>query len=99
MPSFGFVGVHIGAGQHSEARTPLYLSICSAACKKAVQSLKEGKTALEAAAEATKVLEDAGETNAGYGSNLVSEVSFWLVLTQQFLPCRLRRVPWKWMRA
>ena len=34
--------------------------------------LIDGGTALEAATEATIVLEDAGETNAGYGSNLVS---------------------------
>ena len=31
----GFVGVHIGAGQHSETRH--YLSICSAACAAAVK--------------------------------------------------------------
>jgi taspase (threonine aspartase 1) len=69
----GFVGVHIGAGQHSEARTPLYLSICSQACARAVQALKEGRNALDAATEATKVLEDAGETNAGFGSNLTEK--------------------------
>ena len=68
----GFVGVHIGAGTHSETRTPTYLAICSAACAAAIKVLKSGGGALEAAAEATAVLEDAGETNAGYGSNLVS---------------------------
>ena len=72
MPREGFVGVHIGAGQHSEQRTPFYLDICKSACAKGVQVLKEGGDAIEAAAAATKVLEDAGETNAGYGSNLVS---------------------------
>ena len=66
----GFVGVHIGAGQHSEARTSLYLSICAKACQVAIDILKEGGSAIEAATEATMVLEDAGETNAGYGSNL-----------------------------
>lgn len=66
----GFVGVHIGAGQHSEARTPLYLDICRAACKAGVEVLREGGTALDAAEKATIVLEDAGETNAGFGSNL-----------------------------
>jgi len=66
----GFVGVHIGAGQHSEARTSLYLSICAKACQVAIDILKEGGSALDAATEATMVLEDAGETNAGYGSNL-----------------------------
>ena len=57
--------------QHSEARTAAYLSICASACQRAVQVLIDGGTALEAATEATIVLEDAGETNAGYGSNLV----------------------------
>ena len=32
--------------------------------------LKSGGSALDAACAATMVLEDAGETNAGYGSNL-----------------------------
>ena len=68
--SEGFVGVHIGAGQHSEARTSLYLSICAKACQEAIDILKNGGSALDAAVAATKVLEDAGETNAGYGSNL-----------------------------
>jgi len=66
----GFVGVHIGAGHHSEARTSLYLSICSKACKVATDILRQGGSAIDAAAAATMVLEDAGETNAGYGSNL-----------------------------
>lgn len=66
----GFVGVHIGAGQHAESRTQLYLSICSEACRVAVDVLRKGGNALDAACAATMVLEDAGETNAGYGSNL-----------------------------
>ena len=66
----GFVGVHIGAGQHAESRTQLYLSICSDACREAIKVLRDGGDALEAACRATMVLEDAGETNAGYGSNL-----------------------------
>lgn len=66
----GFVGVHIGAGQHSEARTQLYLSICSEACRVGVEVIRQGGTALEAACSATMVLENAGETNAGFGSNL-----------------------------
>jgi len=69
MPG-GFVGVHIGAGQHSEARTGLYLEICAAACQAATDVLRSGGCAVDAAARATIVLEDAGETNAGYGSNL-----------------------------
>ena len=69
MPE-GFVGVHIGAGQHSEARTQLYLSICAEACRVGVEVLRQGGSALEAACSATMVLENAGETNAGFGSNL-----------------------------
>ena len=57
-------------GHHSEARTSLYLSICSKACKVATDILRQGGSAIDAAAAATMVLEDAGETNAGYGSNL-----------------------------
>ena len=66
----GFIGVHIGAGQHSELRTKLYLEICAQACAVGVEMLKSGGSAVDAACAATMVLEDAGETNAGYGSNL-----------------------------
>ena len=66
----GFVGVHIGAGQHAESRTKLYLEICADACRVAVDVLRKGGSALDAASQATMVLENAGETNAGYGSNL-----------------------------
>ena len=55
----GFVGVHIGAGQHSEARTSLYLSICAKACQVAIDILKEGGSAIEAATEGE------GEDNLG----------------------------------
>lgn len=61
----GFVGVHIGAGQHSEAKTSQYLSICAKACQVAIDILRKGGSAIDAAAAATMVLEDAGETNAG----------------------------------
>jgi len=66
----GFIGVHIGAGQHSELRTAIYLEICAQACAVGVEMLRTGGSALDAACAATMVLEDAGETNAGYGSNL-----------------------------
>ena len=46
------------------------MSICSKACKVATDILRQGGSAIDAAAAATMVLEDAGETNAGYGSNL-----------------------------
>lgn len=71
----GFIGVHIGAGQHAEARTPKYLSICAEACAKGIEILRKGGNALDAATEATMVLENAGETNAGYGSNLTESGS------------------------
>ena len=53
-----------------QARTGLYLEICAAACQAGVDILRSGGSAAEAATRATMVLEDAGETNAGYGSNL-----------------------------
>jgi len=73
--SDGFVGVHIGAGQHSEARTSLYLDICAAAGQAGIDVLNAGGSALDAAERATLILEDAGETNAGYGSNLTESGS------------------------
>ena len=46
----GVVGVHIGAGQHSLARTEKYLSICANACSAAVEMLRaEDDCALDAA--------------------------------------------------
>ncbi len=48
-----------------QARTTLYLEICAAACQAAVAVLRNGGSALDAAEHATRVLEDAGETNAG----------------------------------
>ena len=53
-----------------QARTGLYLEICAAACQAGVDILRSGGSAAEAATRATMVLEDAGETNAGFGSNL-----------------------------
>ena len=53
-----------------QARTGLYLEICAAACQAGIDVLRSGGSAVEAASQATMVLEDAGETNAGYGSNL-----------------------------
>jgi taspase (threonine aspartase 1) len=69
----GVVCVHIGAGQHSEARTKDYLDICALACARAIEILRAGGSAVDAASAATVVLEDAGETNAGFGSNLVNK--------------------------
>lgn len=53
-----------------QARTGLYLEICAAACQAGIDVLRSGGSAVEAATKATMLLEDAGETNAGYGSNL-----------------------------
>jgi len=52
--------------KYAQARTTLYLEICAAACQAAVAVLRSGGSALDAAEHATRVLEDAGETNAGY---------------------------------
>ena len=95
----GFVGVHIGAGQHAESRTQLYLSICSEACKVAVDVLREGGGALEAACRATMVLENAGETNAGYGSNLTESGTvemgrFWIhAKLMSIIHCAIKIAP------
>ena len=48
----------------------VYLTVCAKACQMAIDILKEGGSAIDAAAAATTVLEDAGDTNAGFGSNL-----------------------------
>ncbi|XP_065199987.1 threonine aspartase 1 [Planococcus citri] len=66
----GFIGVHVGAGKYSEASAPTYEKLCRTACKKGIEILKSGGTALEAATYATAILEDASITNAGFGSNL-----------------------------
>ncbi|XP_012280720.1 threonine aspartase 1 [Orussus abietinus] len=66
----GFVAVHVGAGQHSEALKDKYQKLCRDACKKGIDSLRCGHTALDSVVEATIVLENSPLTNAGYGSNL-----------------------------
>ncbi|XP_059478330.1 threonine aspartase 1 [Neocloeon triangulifer] len=66
----GFIGVHIGAGQHSESKKQEYSKLCKAACRVGCKLLAEGKSALEAATEAVAVLENSPFTNAGLGSNL-----------------------------
>ncbi|GLH14641.1 Probable isoaspartyl peptidase/L-asparaginase GA20639, partial [Gryllus bimaculatus] len=66
----GFVGVHLGAGLHSEKLRPKYKRLVYGACQKAAAILKNGGSALDACAQATAHLEDSPLTNAGYGSNL-----------------------------
>lgn len=66
----GFIGIHLGAGQHSEALWQEYKKLCHKACKKGYSLLASGATALEVVTDATAMLEDSPLTNAGYGSNL-----------------------------
>ncbi|PSN32357.1 Threonine aspartase 1 [Blattella germanica] len=66
----GFIGVHLGAGQHSEKHWQDYKRLCHKTCKKAYSDLREGVTALEVVTMATAALEDSPITNAGFGSNL-----------------------------
>lgn len=66
----GFVGVHAGAGDHSDDTSSAYKKLCRDACRKGVEVLKLGGSALEAVTATTSVLEDSPLTNAGFGSNL-----------------------------
>lgn len=66
----GFIGVHVGAGNHSCNLQAKYEQLCRKACKKGIEVLLNGGTSLEAVTLATQVLEDSALTNAGYGSNL-----------------------------
>ncbi|KAJ9582462.1 hypothetical protein L9F63_003155 [Diploptera punctata] len=66
----GFVGIHLGAGQHSGEMTQTYKRLCHKACKMSYSILSEGGTALEAVTVVTAILEDCPQTNAGFGSNL-----------------------------
>ncbi|XP_063241375.1 threonine aspartase 1 [Bacillus rossius redtenbacheri] len=66
----GFIGLHIGAGDHSLKLYPEYKKLCQAACRKGMSLVRAGSPALQAAVAATAVLEDSALTNAGYGSTL-----------------------------
>ncbi|KAK0161352.1 hypothetical protein PV327_009830 [Microctonus hyperodae] len=66
----GFIAVHVGAGQHSEALKKRYQKLCREACKSGITKLKLGGSSLDAVVAATIVLENSPLTNAGYGSNL-----------------------------
>ncbi|PNF17965.1 Threonine aspartase 1 [Cryptotermes secundus] len=66
----GFIGIHLGAGQHSETLWPDYKKLCHRACKKGYSLLASGATALETVTDVTALLENSPLTNAGYGSNL-----------------------------
>ncbi|XP_050314263.1 threonine aspartase 1 [Anthonomus grandis grandis] len=66
------IAVHCGAGRYSSSPTKRkrYLSLTKKACKKGIDVLNCGGTAVKAVREAIKVLEDDCLTNSGYGSNL-----------------------------
>ena len=66
----GFVLVHAGAGFHSESKAKEYKLLCRRACQRAVERLKAGTIAVDAAVAALVELEDSPLTNAGTGSNL-----------------------------
>ncbi|XP_068086108.1 threonine aspartase 1 isoform X2 [Anabrus simplex] len=66
----GFVGLHLGAGQHSESLLPQYKKLAKDACKTAQGILRSGGSAVTACTEATAILENSPLTNAGFGSNL-----------------------------
>uniref|UniRef100_T1JHH4 Uncharacterized protein n=1 Tax=Strigamia maritima TaxID=126957 RepID=T1JHH4_STRMM len=68
--NFGIISVHLGAGHHSETKTPHYKKLCKRACVEGVRVLKIGSSILEAVVSATKILEDSPCTNAGHGSSL-----------------------------
>ncbi|XP_014252092.1 threonine aspartase 1 isoform X1 [Cimex lectularius] len=65
-----FIGLHIGAGYHSVKKENQYKTLCNKACQAAMEILIAGGDSLQAAVEATKVLEDSVLTNAGRGANL-----------------------------
>lgn len=52
-----FVAVHIGAGFHSQAKTPIYKLLCEKTCSKVIKMLNKGCNARDAAAYAVALLE------------------------------------------
>lgn len=65
-----FAVLHLGAGLHAPTKHAAYRKLCKQALGRAMELLYSGRSSAEAAAEATKVLEDSPLTNAGFGSNL-----------------------------
>lgn len=65
-----FVAVHVGAGFHTEAHSKELKNLCKKACEQAMESLREGASAAEAAVLAISILENSPQTNAALGSNL-----------------------------
>ncbi|CAG9823589.1 unnamed protein product [Phaedon cochleariae] len=69
----GLIAVHCGAGSHSSNLHNEYKRLCNKACRKGVQVMKEGGTAMEAIQAAVIILENDPLTNCGFGSNLTLE--------------------------
>lgn len=69
----GFIGVHLGAGDHAESLVKEYQKLSNKACKKAFLMLESGASAVNACTEAIMILEDSPLTNAGFGSNCTWE--------------------------
>ncbi|KAJ1531714.1 hypothetical protein ONE63_000380 [Megalurothrips usitatus] len=66
----GFIGVHAGAGDYGDDASSAYKKLCRDACRKGIEVLKAGGSALEAVAASIVIFEECPLTNAGYGSNL-----------------------------
>lgn len=52
-----FVAVHIGAGFHSQAKTPAYRTLCETICSEVIELLGQGYSARDAVAYAASLLE------------------------------------------
>lgn len=52
-----FVAVHIGAGFHSQAKTPAYRTLCESICSEVIELLGQGYSARNAVAYAVSLLE------------------------------------------
>ncbi|XP_037930346.1 threonine aspartase 1-like [Teleopsis dalmanni] len=64
----GFIAVHTGAGNSVDESK--YQRVIKEACLRATDLLLKGGTAMDACEAAIKRLENCGNTNAGFGSNL-----------------------------
>eukprot|EP00884_Botryococcus_braunii_P023118 jgi/Botrbrau1/9490/Bobra.0252s0105.1 len=65
-----FIAVHCGAGRHSHERASEYRAVMRRACERGAAFLQAGDTTFRPLQEATAVLEDYPNFNAGRGSNL-----------------------------
>ncbi|KAJ3641214.1 hypothetical protein Zmor_027729 [Zophobas morio] len=69
----GIIAVHCGAGSHSSSHYAKYNKLSKKACKKGVEVLLNGGSALDAVKVVIAVLENDPLTNCGYGSNLTMD--------------------------